>query len=136
VGSEKWMANFPYGLFQEMLRYLGGVINVDIQATEQSYTDFFNVGTVSSPATLVVPSSGSALTTRAYHIAIDSTAGTILLKYGGCGSVIGAVFCSKYNADGQSRLNIHGSVGDPIILVWDDLSTGATIFVSVTYKEE
>jgi len=135
MGDEVWKGNFPYGLFEQIIRYLSGVINVDIQATERSKPIYIDTGTATSPATVIVPSPGSAIETRGVYLTSDSSSGTVFARYAITGSIIGVLFCSKFSYQHAERLNVPGDVDEPIIVEWDGLSTHAKIYALITYKE-
>ena len=138
-----WRGGIPVGKLDEiltkldnLLTKLSGVLDVDVQATERTAPLFFCISTVTPPATIVVPSPGSSVTTRGVFLLTDSTSGTIFARYRDCGTVVGVVFASKFNYQRAERLNVPGGKDDPIIVTWEDLDPHSCIYAVITYKEE
>lgn len=108
---------------------------VDTLASEDSITAEIDTSTDSSPYTLLIPTSGKKVTTRNVVIQTDSSSGEIEVKFQNSGKKIFKVYCSKFYGNPAMLLNVQGNVNDPVIVVWSGLSTGAKIFVALTYKE-
>jgi len=110
-------------------------LDVDTLNTEDSITDEIDTSAESSPYTLLTPSSGKAIRTRGYLIHTDSNSGEITLKYQNSGKIIGKLYASVQNQIAVHRLNVPGDTDDPVVLEWSGVTSGAKIFVALTYKE-
>jgi len=110
-------------------------IDVDTLNTESTVTAEVVDGTDTSPYTLLTPSSGKTISTRGYLIHTDSNSGEITLKYQNSGKIIGKLYASVLQQIAVHRLNVLGDVDDPVVVEWTGVTSGAKIFVALTYKE-
>ncbi len=108
---------------------------VDILASEQSVTAEIDTASESSPYTLLTPSSGKKIATRVAVIQTDSSSGEIAIKYATSSKLIYKIYCSKFYGNPAPNLNVQGDVNEAVVVEWSELSTGAKIFVALTYKE-
>jgi len=108
---------------------------VDTLASEESATTEIDTATETSPFTLISPSSGKRITTRAAMIQTDSSSGEIAIKFAASDKIIYKIYCSKFYGNPFPSLNIQGDTDEAVVVEWSGLSTGAKIFVALTYKE-
>ncbi|MHC1623134.1 MAG: hypothetical protein ACXQTR_00915 [Candidatus Methanospirareceae archaeon] len=108
---------------------------VDTLASENTVTAEIDSATETSPFTLLTPSPGKRITTRTAVIQTDSSAGEIAIKFATTGKLIHKIYCSKFYGNPSPNLNVQGDVDEHVVVEWSDLSTGAKIFVALTYKE-
>ena len=111
-------------------------VGVDTLASESTVTDEIDTGTETSPYTLLTPTTGKKITTRAVVINTDSTAGEIAVKFANSGTIIYKIYVGKFRGQVGFGLNLTGDTNEPINVEWTGLDTGAKIFVALTYKEE
>ena len=106
----------------------------DTLASEQTVTAEIDTGSETSPYTLVTPPAGAAVSTRMCIIQTDSSAGDVAVRFGTGGKLVYKVYCSKFYGNPAPHLNVQGAVDEPVVVEWGDLSTGAKIFIALTYK--
>jgi len=111
------------------------ILNVDTLATESTVTAEIDTSAETSPYTLLTPSTGKKITTRAVVINTDSTAGEIEVKFANSGTIIYKVYIGKFRGQVGFGLNLTGGTDESITVEWTGLDTGARIFVALTYKE-
>ena len=111
------------------------VEDVDILATERTITKEIDTSSETNPYTLLTPSSGKKVTTRAAVIQTDSSSGEIAIKFANSGVIIFKIYCSKFYGNPAMMLNVQGNTNESVVVEWSGLSTGAKIFVALTYKE-
>lgn len=111
------------------------VLDVDTLNTESTVTAEIDTSTESSPYTLLTPSSGKAISTRGAVIQTDSTAGEIAIKFANSGKIIYKIYCSKFYGNPAPRMNLTGDADESVVVEWSGVSSGAKIFVLLTYKE-
>ena len=114
---------------------LSGIQDVDTLATEATASDEIDTSTASPPVTVVTPSSGRRIDARSVYLASDSTGGKVVAKYGDSGEVLGVIYCSKFALIPLDSIRKTGGVGEPIVIDWSDLDTGAKIYYAIRYKE-
>jgi len=114
---------------------LSGIQDVDTLATETTVSDEIDTSTASPPVTVVTPSSGRRIDTRSVYLASDSTGGKVVAKYRDSGEVLGVIYCSKFAIIPLDSIRKTGDVGEPIVIDWSDLDTGAKIYYAIRYKE-
>lgn len=111
------------------------VEDVDILATEKTVSAEIDTSAEASPYTLLTPSSGKKVATRAAVIQTDSSSGEIVIKFADSGVTIFKIYCSKFYGNPAMMLNVQGNADESVVVEWSGLSTGAKIFVALTYKE-
>ena len=111
-------------------------VGVDTLASESTVTDEIDTGTETSPYTLLTPTTGKKITTRAIVINTDSSGGEIAVKFANSGTIIYKIYVGKFRGQVGFGLNLTGDTNEPINVEWTGLDTGAKIFVALTYKEE
>jgi len=109
--------------------------NVDVMATETSAADVIDTGAVSSPQTVLTPSSGKKIDTRSVYLATDSSAGTVTAAYADTGDKLGVIFCSKFAMVALDSVRKTGQTDESIQVSWTGTDTGAKIFYVIRYKE-
>ena len=114
---------------------LSGIQDVDTLATEATASDEIDTSTVSAPVTVVTPSSGRRIDARSVYLASDSTGGKVVAKYRDSGKILGVIYCSKFALIPLDSVRKTGGVGEPIVIDWSDLDTGAKIYYAIRYKE-
>jgi len=120
--------------FQKVIDLLSGVINVDILGSEISVSGEINTSTVTSPTTILVPSSGKCLDTRGVYLYSNSTSGEIEAKFSS-GTLLAKLYCSKQTMVSLDKVRFPGTINEAIVLSWQGLSQGAKIYWVVRYKE-
>ena len=111
-------------------------LDVDTLATESTVTREIDTSTETSPITLLTPASGKRISTRGVIILTDSSSGEIEMYYENSGVLIFKAYCSKFQGLGAFGLHLRGETNESVLVSWSGLSTGAKIFVALTYKEE
>ncbi|MBW2562380.1 MAG: hypothetical protein JRE40_16230 [Deltaproteobacteria bacterium] len=106
----------------------------DTLASEQTVTAEIDTGSETSPYTLVTPPPGKRIATRTVVIQTDSAAGEIAIRFATTGTPVHKIFCSKFYGNPAPDLNVKGSTDEGVVVEWSDLSTGAKVFVALTYK--
>ena len=106
----------------------------DTLASEETVTAEIDTGSETSPYTLLTPPAGRAVSTRMCIIQSDSSAGDVAVKFQTSGKLVYKVYCSKFYGNPAPHINVQGAVDEPVVVEWSDLSTGAKVFVALTYK--
>jgi len=122
-------------------------LNLIIDALEQLYTLVDSVvnkktisgeidtSSVTSPVTVLTPSSGKALSIKGWALATTSASGEITIMFANSGKIIGKLYASKTSRAGLIDINIDGNVDEPVVINWNNLDPGAKIFYEITYRE-
>jgi len=111
------------------------VKRVDTLATELTVTGEIDTGAVSSPQTVLTPSSGKKIDTRSVYLASDSTSGEVEIRFASSGTLLGKIYCSKFALITLDAVHLTGATDEAVEIAWSDLDTGAKIFYSIRYKE-
>jgi len=115
---------------------LSGIRDVDTLATETTASDEIDTSGASPPVTVVTPSSGRRIDTRSVYLASDSTGGKVVAKYRDSGEILGVIYCSKFAIIALDSIRKTGGIGEPIVIDWSGLDTGASIYYAIRYKEQ
>jgi len=108
---------------------------VDTLATELTVADEIDTGAVSSPVTVLTPSSGMKIDTRAVYLATDSTSGKVAASYANTGELLGIIYCNKFAMIRLDSVRKVGQTDESIQISWTGTDTGAKIFYVIRYKE-
>ena len=109
--------------------------NVDTLATELTVADEIDTGAVSSPQTVLTPSSGMKIDTRSIYLATDSTSGTVTASFANTGDILGIIYCNKFAMVTLDSIRKKGQTNESIQISWSGTDTGAKIFYVIRYKE-
>ncbi|RLF22427.1 MAG: hypothetical protein DRN15_09050 [Thermoprotei archaeon] len=120
--------------FQKVIDLLSGVLNVDALSSESAANGEIDTSEVSSPCTILIPSSGKRLDTRGVYLYSDSTSGEIEAKFTS-GSLLAKLYCSKQTMVSLDKVRFTGTIDEVIVMSWTDLSVGAKIYWVIRYKE-
>ncbi|RLE62609.1 MAG: hypothetical protein DRJ47_10385 [Thermoprotei archaeon] len=123
-----------WNYFQKVIDLLSGVINVDILGSELSVSGEIDTSTETSPATILLPSSGKCLDTRGVYLYSNSTSGEIEAKFTS-GTLLAKLYCSKQTMVSLDKVRFPGTIDEAIVLSWQGLSQGAKIYWVIRYKE-
>jgi len=109
--------------------------DVDTLASELSASGEIDTSTETSPKTVLTPTTGRKLDTRAVFLYTDSTSGTIEAKFPTSNILLGKLYCSVHTMVTLSPVRFTGQTNEPIQISWSGLSTDAKIFYVIRYKE-
>ena len=111
------------------------VRDVDTLATESSISGEIDTATATSPVTVLTPTSGYKLDTRAVFLYTDSTSGEIEAKFPTSGTLLAKLYCAVHTMVTLSPVHFTGGTNESIQISWSGLSSGAKIFYVIRYKE-
>jgi len=126
-------------VIKEILEYIFNIdeyktLSVDILGSESTVADEIDTSAESTPKTVFTPPEGKKISTRNVFLASDSDSGEVECRFKDSNKLICKIYCSKFKYAQLSNTKIDGEVGEPIIITWSGLSSGAKIFYSIRYK--
>ena len=109
---------------------------VDILGAESSASGEIDTSTATPPVVILTPSSGKRISTRGVHIFSNSDAGEIEIRFQNSDVKVAKLYCGKRYHITLPEIHFLGQVDEPLVLDWDNLTSGAKIFYLIRYKEE
>ena len=109
--------------------------DVDTLASELSVSGEIDTATASSPQTVLTPTSGRKLDTRAIYLATDSSSGEVSAVFPTSNILLGKLYCNKFTMVTLGNIRITGQANEPIQISWSGTDSGAKIFYVIRYKE-
>ena len=110
-------------------------LRVDILSTESGTADVINTGATTSPVTILSPATGHQIDLRGVYLASDSSSGTVTAGFQTGNTIVGRIYCSKFNAIALQPIHISGSIDVGLQISWIGTDTGSEIFYAIRYKE-
>ena len=111
-----------------------GTFNVDILATENTVADEIDTSIASSPVTILTPPPNRCIDSRGAYLSTDADSGKVVMRFRDSGKIIAILYADKFKAITMPQIRVPGEVGEPVIVEWSGLTTGAYIFYSLRYK--
>jgi len=108
---------------------------VDTLATEFSASGEIDTAVDTSPKTILTPTTGRKLDTRAIYLYTDSTAGEIEARFPTSGTLLAKLYCAVHTMVTLSPVRFQGKTNEPIQISWSSLSPNSKIFYIIRYKE-
>ena len=110
-------------------------VDVDILASEKSVSVEVDTSSQSPPVTVLAPSPGKRISVRSVFMSTDSSGGSARLMFRDSGRLVAVMYCVRQSEITAIHMNFLGDPDEPIVLDWSGLSSGARVFVAISYKE-